>query len=189
MFAGRRVSQNRRTRTFFLLSPSLSTSPMIFSLCPHPYMPEVSQQVQPCPRTVAVSTLTREASTRDGQSRWPCAAWLWTLRRSSGRRRPTCLRARVRCGCQSMQGESGGERGGGPIAPKPGTGTAVSASMWTAFAMVDCALAARERARTRGESAFAEWRRAEPRTSGDDGGDSQRRRRGQSHRAFASQEW
>lgn len=69
----RRVSTT--VRTFFLLSPSFKTSPIIFSLCPHPYMLDVSQHVHPCPRTNTnpQHSLSRRTRNRDARSRSLCA--------------------------------------------------------------------------------------------------------------------
>jgi hypothetical protein len=91
-------------RTFLRFSPSRSTSPMIFSLCPLPYMVAVSQTVHPCVVLPSVSygsdPLAGRSRTRrpslTAQSRSPCAKSPCSLRRSACRTRSSSLRQRSR---------------------------------------------------------------------------------------------
>ena len=88
-------------RTFLRFSPSRSTSPMIFSLCPLPYMVAVSHTVHPCVVLPSVSygsaggSRTRRPSLRaNAQFRSPCAKSPCSLRRLACRMRSSSLRQR-----------------------------------------------------------------------------------------------
>lgn len=94
------------SRTFLRFSPSRSTSPMIFSLCPLPYIVAVSQTVHPClglslvrngsDHSAGRSRTRRPSLPANAQSRSPCAKSPCSLRRSACRTRSSSLRRRSR---------------------------------------------------------------------------------------------
>ena len=142
-------------RTFLRFSPSRSTSPMIFSLCPLPYMVAVSQTVHPCVVLPSVSYGSDPLAGRSRTRRPSLTATHNLDRLAQSRLALFVVRRAVReahpCDNDRDQRLSDSEVGkvlpwrgtrSRPIAPKPGSGSSVPSARRVVFGMLAASLEA-----------------------------------------------